>query len=217
MPNLSWKIGGVAITRVAESCNPLPPTALYPAATPEALAPHAEWLRPHFLDEQGNFVLSIHALVVESRGKRILVDTCVGEHVLPGLPGAGQSRLPAGAGAGRVPAQLDRRRALHAPALRPRGLEHDAGRWSLGAHVPGGALPVRARRVGALDKQPELGYARTLNDAVRPVIEAGLADLVETDHRVTDEVWLEPTPGHTPGHVSVRISSQGETRSSPAT
>jgi glyoxylase-like metal-dependent hydrolase (beta-lactamase superfamily II) len=27
---------------------------------------------------------------------------------------------------------------------------------------------------------------------------------------VTDEVWLEPTPGHTPGHVSVRIASRGE-------
>jgi glyoxylase-like metal-dependent hydrolase (beta-lactamase superfamily II) len=27
---------------------------------------------------------------------------------------------------------------------------------------------------------------------------------------VTDEIRLEPTPGHTPGHVSVCISSQGE-------
>ena len=30
------------------------------------------------------------------------------------------------------------------------------------------------------------------------------------DHRVTDEVWLESTPGHTPGHVSVRIASGGQ-------
>jgi glyoxylase-like metal-dependent hydrolase (beta-lactamase superfamily II) len=47
------------------------------------------------------------------------------------------------------------------------------------------------------------------NDSVRPILEAGLAELVATDHRITPEVWLEPTPGHTPGHVSVRISSQG--------
>jgi glyoxylase-like metal-dependent hydrolase (beta-lactamase superfamily II) len=47
------------------------------------------------------------------------------------------------------------------------------------------------------------------NDSVRPVLDAGLADLVETDHRITSEVYLEPTPGHTPGHVSVRISSKG--------
>ena len=48
------------------------------------------------------------------------------------------------------------------------------------------------------------------NDSVRPIIDAGLADLVAMDHRITPEVFLEPTPGHTPGHVSVRISSKGE-------
>ena len=49
-----------------------------------------------------------------------------------------------------------------------------------------------------------------LEDSVQPIIDAGLADLVEWDHKVNDEVWLEPTAGHTPGHVSVRISSGGE-------
>jgi glyoxylase-like metal-dependent hydrolase (beta-lactamase superfamily II) len=36
-----------------------------------------------------------------------------------------------------------------------------------------------------------------------------LADLIEDTHRITNEIWLEPTPGHTPGHFSVRISSHG--------
>jgi glyoxylase-like metal-dependent hydrolase (beta-lactamase superfamily II) len=48
-----------------------------------------------------------------------------------------------------------------------------------------------------------------LAESVRPVVEAGLSELVESDHRITGEVWLEPTPGHTPGHHSVRISSGG--------
>jgi glyoxylase-like metal-dependent hydrolase (beta-lactamase superfamily II) len=39
------------------------------------------------------------------------------------------------------------------------------------------------------------------------VLDAGLADLVDMDHRISDELWLEPTPGHTPGHVSVRLRS----------
>ena len=42
------------------------------------------------------------------------------------------------------------------------------------------------------------------------MFEAGLVELVETDHRVCDEISLEPTLGHTPGHVSVRIRSKGE-------
>jgi glyoxylase-like metal-dependent hydrolase (beta-lactamase superfamily II) len=46
-------------------------------------------------------------------------------------------------------------------------------------------------------------------DRVQPVLDAGLADLVEMDHRISAEIWLEPTPGHTPGHVSVRLASGG--------
>ena len=46
-------------------------------------------------------------------------------------------------------------------------------------------------------------------DSVRPVIAAGLVDLVEFGHRVTDEVVMEPTPGHSPGHQSVHITSGG--------
>lgn len=47
-------------------------------------------------------------------------------------------------------------------------------------------------------------------DSIEPIIESGLAQLVETDHRVTSEVSLVPTPGHTPGRVSVLIESAGE-------
>jgi glyoxylase-like metal-dependent hydrolase (beta-lactamase superfamily II) len=48
------------------------------------------------------------------------------------------------------------------------------------------------------------------HDSILPVFEAGLVDLVDTGHRITDDVRLIPTPGHTPGHVSVLVSSRGE-------
>jgi glyoxylase-like metal-dependent hydrolase (beta-lactamase superfamily II) len=57
--------------------------------------------------------------------------------------------------------------------------------------------------------EDEEGTKRILADSVAPVLEAGLAHLVEMDHRVADGIWLEPTPGHTPGHVSVRLASDG--------
>jgi glyoxylase-like metal-dependent hydrolase (beta-lactamase superfamily II) len=47
-------------------------------------------------------------------------------------------------------------------------------------------------------------------DSVQPIYDAGLVDLVETDAKLTDEISLTPTLGHTPGHVSVRIVSRGE-------
>ena len=210
MANLGWKIGSVAITRIAESCNPLPPTGLYPAATPEALAPHADWLRPHFLDADGNFLLSIHALVVESQGRRILVDTCVGEHVLPGFQSLGNPAFLQDLAAAGFPREsIDVVLCTH--------LHFDHVGWNT-MKVGGRWVPTfpRARYLFARSEwdhwndRTDRGYARTLDDAVRPIVDAGLADLVETNHRVTDEVWLEPTPGHTPGHVSVRIASRGE-------
>ena len=53
--------------------------------------------------------------------------------------------------------------------------------------------------------------AATFVDAVMPIVDHGQADFVDSEHRITDEVRLEPTPGHTPGHVAVWIESQGHT------
>jgi glyoxylase-like metal-dependent hydrolase (beta-lactamase superfamily II) len=60
------------------------------------------------------------------------------------------------------------------------------------------------------DREGASGYAATIDDAVRPVVDAGLADFVPSDHRVTDQIRLEATPGHTPGHVAVHVESRGE-------
>ena len=72
-----WKVGAVTVTSVIEYEVPLPPGGFLPGATSELVASHP-WLRPDFADEQGQLLLRIQALVVESEGLRIVVDTCVG-------------------------------------------------------------------------------------------------------------------------------------------
>lgn len=49
-----------------------------------------------------------------------------------------------------------------------------------------------------------------ISDSIAPIIDAGLAKFVSVDERICEEVWLEPSPGHTPGNVCVRIASGGE-------
>lgn len=43
-----------------------------------------------------------------------------------------------------------------------------------------------------------------------PVVEAGQADLVTGAHWIDDCVSILPTPGHSPGHYCVRITSRGQ-------
>jgi glyoxylase-like metal-dependent hydrolase (beta-lactamase superfamily II) len=48
-----------------------------------------------------------------------------------------------------------------------------------------------------------------LGDSVTPIFDAGLVQLVELDHVISPEIRLMPSIGHTPGHVSVMIESEG--------
>src|SRR6185312_17017513 len=72
--------GEVAIRRVVELENAVPYHPKYPLITearPGALQ-HMPWLRPHFVTEEGHLMTSVHALVVDAPGMRIVVDTCIG-------------------------------------------------------------------------------------------------------------------------------------------
>ena len=64
---LSWKIGDVRIHRILELELP-GGTFVLPDAQPQAVLP-ISWLQPHFVDGDGELVMSVQALVVESGGR----------------------------------------------------------------------------------------------------------------------------------------------------
>ena len=75
---LSWKVGRVTITRIVEMDLPVPAMMVIPQATPEELR-KSPWLYPHFVsDDDATLKLSVHALLVEAPGLKLVVDTCVG-------------------------------------------------------------------------------------------------------------------------------------------
>ncbi len=202
-----WKVGDVRITKVVEHEMPIPLSGLLVDVPDEAVARHG-WLSPDFLTDDGHARLSIHGLVIDTGERRILVDTCVG-HMREGMafPPAESGFLDALAAAGYAVADIDTVVCTH--------LHFDHVGWN--TRLVDGEWVVTFPNARYLFGRVEWthwsvteGDYSNVADTVRPVIDAGAADLVEVDHQICPQVRLEPTPGHTPGHVSVVIESAGE-------
>ncbi len=206
---LRWKVGDVTITQVVELETASIGSMVLPQATPE-LVRAIPWLTPHFIDADGRLLFSINALLVESADQRIVVDTCLGNdkerpyREFNKLSGPFLRDLEE-AGAPRQSVDFVLCTHLHVDHVGWTTMKVDE-QW-----VPTfpNARYLFARKEWEYWKDEPEEFGPVVTDSVRPIVEAGLADLVEMDHKLTDEVWLEPTPGHTPGHVSVRIRSAG--------
>jgi glyoxylase-like metal-dependent hydrolase (beta-lactamase superfamily II) len=203
-------LGRIHVSAVIERAGPTPPTWLLPDATPEAVEAHREWLAPHFLDAKGRFLMSIHAFVVRTPDVIVLVDTCVGNDKDRGgrapFHMMRTSFLDDLVAAGVSPDDVDVVICTH--------LHVDHVGWN--TRLANGRWVPTFPRARHLFVRPEWEHwsteggddtKRILADSVQPILDAGLADLVDVTHRLSDEIWLEPTPGHTPGHVSVRLRS----------
>jgi glyoxylase-like metal-dependent hydrolase (beta-lactamase superfamily II) len=208
----TWRIGDVRVTRIVEIEATGGTRFILPDATPEAVRPY-RWLQPHFADENGRLRMSVHALVVETPSRRIVVDTCIGNDKERSIPTWSRLRGPFLhdlAQAGYPADSIDTVVCTH--------LHVDHVGWNT-TLVDGRWTPT-FRHARYLLGRTELAYWRShgepddhrtaFADSVQPVWDAGLVDLVEVDHRVCEEVSLVSTPGHTPGHVSVRIASRGD-------
>jgi len=208
---MRWKIGNVTVTRVVEVEMPTPGSFVLPDALPENVA-KIPWLTPHFVTPDGMLLLSIHALVIESQGRKILVDTCLGNDKKRPIPDWNMRSGPflsqlADAGHPRESVDMVVCTHLHVDHVGWNTMLVN-GRWL--PTFPKARYLIGRKEWDFWGKEPADPDSPIMDDSVRPIIDAGLADLVEADHKLTSEVWLEPTHGHTPGHVSVRISSAGE-------
>jgi glyoxylase-like metal-dependent hydrolase (beta-lactamase superfamily II) len=210
------RIGQVTVTRVVEiegANSPRFTQALFPELDQERLAAHREWLAPYFLEpDTGKLVMSVHAFVVRTRYHTLLVDTCVGNSKNRQMKIWHQRQGPFLedlARAGVRPEQVDCVLCTH--------LHADHVGWNTrlvsGSWVPTfpNATYLLARKEWDYWKDKDGDeYGAVIADSVRPVVEAGLVRWFAGEHPIDDEALIVPTPGHTPGHVSLRLASQGE-------
>ena len=208
----TWQIGTVKITRVIEMETTGGSRFILPDATRDACKPIG-WMQPHFMDGQGNLIMSVHALIVDTGKYRIVVDTCIGndkERNIPTWSHLQTDFLQQLTAAGYPRESIDYVLCTH--------LHVDHVGWNTmlvdGEWLP--TFPNARYLIGETEwrywdaYEDESQYGPVLADSVRPVVDAGLVDLVATDHQLCTEVSLQSTPGHTPGHVSIKIESAGQ-------
>ena len=205
MSPLTWQIGDIQVTRVEERIHGVPRDTLVPGITAAHLAEHANWAAP-FFSRSGRLLLSVHSFVVRDDEQTILVDTCAGAEPPRPLPGDPEFLVRLAAAIDGGLESVDTVLCTH--------LHFDHVGWNTqlveGQRIPTfpNARYLFARtELEALDKEDG---ASVYTPSLAPLLDAGQVDLVETNHVLSPSLRLVPTPGHTPGHVSVAISSRGE-------
>jgi glyoxylase-like metal-dependent hydrolase (beta-lactamase superfamily II) len=210
-----WRVGEVEIARIVE-VNAFEDniSMLLKDETAEYVRQHA-WLRPHFATPEGLMKISFQAFVLRSRGKSVMIDTCIGADrkreydVFCNL----QSTFLTDLAAAGFPAD-----SINAVLCTHLHFDHVGWNTRL---VDGRWIPTfpQARYLFGKAEYDHWTHMRATGgyhhfghmvDAVDPVVAAGLVDYITPDYQLTDEVSLFATPGHTPGHVSVLIRSRGE-------
>lgn len=209
---MRWRVGQFTITKMVQEESPIDNAWLFAEATPERVRRHA-WLSPHFATPDGLFKGAINVFAIEGQGRKIIVDTGVGNDKKRANPAWNMLHAPFLHDleqAGYPVESIDTVICTH--------LHVDHVGWNTrlvnGRWVPTfpNARYLFARKEWEYwntEDAERLAEDDVIGDSVRPIVEAGRSQLVEMDHRICDQVWFEPTPGHTPGHVSVHIASEG--------
>ena len=191
-------VGDIDVTYLPDGEGHFVPTQFFPGSDPEAWENHRRWL-----DDDGRTVTTLGAFLVRTAGRSMLVDLGIGpaELDIPDFAWVRSGRLLASLGqAGLGPADVDTVLYTH--------LHSDHTGWTSGSG--GLTFPHAEHLVGA--HEVEFWRAHSDQDFAPPV--DGVLDPLEHRFTVTEDgdavapgVTIRSTPGHTPGHQTVVVSS----------
>jgi glyoxylase-like metal-dependent hydrolase (beta-lactamase superfamily II) len=212
------QIGQAELTPVIEiEAGPVPAFALCDGWDQMLLEPHADWLYPKHIDPaSGNALLSHHSWLLRIGDTTVLIDPCIGNDKPRNHPAiAYYDRLDTPwldrlAAAGARPEDIDIVVCTH---LHPDHCGWNTrlvdGRWV--PTFPNARYVVSATEVAFWeeftahpDRYPQYGFnLGVFTDSMTPVIEAGLATMVNDGDEPTPGLTMMATPGHTAGHCAL--------------
>lgn len=214
MDILRWRVGNATVLRIAELDATPALEGLIPQFDLTSISGDA-WLRPNFVDEAGRLRGLVQAFVILIGAHKIIVDPGVGNRkkrvAVPEWDNLHTGFLDQLQAADVPPDEVDYVLNTHLHfdhvGWHTRLLD---GTWQ--PTFPAARYVMSGEEFHYWESKPEKEIADQhagFTDCVLPVYQAGQVDLVADDHLVTDGVGFLPTPGHSPHHVSVLISSAG--------
>lgn len=193
MADYTATVGNVEMVSLTDGQGAGPPTGVFADSTIE------QWTAdfPELLDSEGLIHPRYGSLAVRSSGKLIVVDT--------GLQVADGQLLNEMSQKGVDRNAVDLVVLTH--------LHPDHVGWNLTDGSP--TFPNARYLVSKTDweywTQPSvLSEAEHIRNQVMPLDELKILDIMDGDYNITDELTTIDTPGHTPGHISIIVSSGGQ-------
>ncbi|HUN52544.1 MAG TPA: MBL fold metallo-hydrolase [Candidatus Sulfotelmatobacter sp.] len=210
-------LGDASITRVEDIAGPsFKPGDIYRDFDPAIIEECRDWLVPgHFFEKLGRLNMSVHSWVVRTGRHTVVIDTCIGNH---------KSRPDAPFWNNREGPFLDN---LRAAGVAPESVDYvmcthlhvDHVGWN--TRLENGRWVPTFPKAKYLFSRKEYAYYEQENrkapvndgsftDSVLPIMEAGRAVMIDDGHELDDCMLVKLAPGHTPGHITVRLASKGE-------
>jgi len=203
------KIGGITITALSDGRMSFATKNLFPE-TPESVWDGYRERFPEAFDAQG-FYTNIGVFHLASEDRQVLVDTGLGPHGAAGGRPGPPELMEDMANNGVSPDEIDSVFLTH--------LHGDHVGWNLTHDENGTRLTFPNARY-VLQKADwsyftdqtflDAGRRAAAQDTYLPLPEMGVLELIDGETNIASGLEAYPTPGHTPGHQSMLISSRGE-------
>ncbi len=194
----------------------LAPEVLYPRIQPVHIQRNLDWLTGNLYDKASNLlVLAMHSFIIHAKSGLILIDTCSGnDRERPQKTRYHRNNWP----------YLER---LKQAGVAPDDIKYvlcthlhvDHVGWN--THLLNGKWVPTFKNAKYLFNKTEWEFWRSeyettrftddpyYLDSILPIIDAGQYELIDNHYDFDENVAVEPSPGHTPGHISIRLNSNG--------
>jgi len=213
----SWTIGDVTVTRIVELWKFTDHINMTIAdAEPEEVIA-MDWLHPHYATPDGQQIMNFQGFVVQTPTLNVMLDTCIGngrDRVYDVFRNLNTSFIQDLGALGLAPEDIDVVLCTHLHFDHVGWNTHwNGSQWAPtfpNARYLFGKTEYAAWQEMRSHEDHGLHDVRHLADSVDPIVERGLADFIDVDHRLSENLWVEPSHGHSPGHIHLCIESNGE-------